>query len=170
MTVREAMAALEAAGSENIRAIYMRHGAGENQFGVKFGDLGKIRKQIGTDAKLALELWDTGNSDARMLACMIADPRTMPQDALDAWVESIGYYALADVFVQQVAGKSPHREALMMRWMRGLSRSGTTVSRRYWCSRWRESHRMATHSPCGGLNRLASMLRKQVGRCWRRSR
>jgi len=77
MTVAEAMAALEAAGSETIRAIYIRHGAGENQFGVKFGDLGKIRKQIGTDARLSAGLWATENSDARMLACMIADPKTM---------------------------------------------------------------------------------------------
>jgi 3-methyladenine DNA glycosylase AlkD len=48
---------------------------------------------------------------------MISDPTTMSQDSPDAWVESIGYYGLADVIVQQVAGNSPHRDALMARWI-----------------------------------------------------
>jgi 3-methyladenine DNA glycosylase AlkD len=52
-----------------------------------------------------------------MLACMIADPKTVTIAELDAWTETIGYYALADVFVQQVAGKSPHRDELMARWI-----------------------------------------------------
>jgi 3-methyladenine DNA glycosylase AlkD len=117
MTLKQAMKALEAAGSAQIRAIYSRHGAGENQFGVKFADLGKIRKQIGTDLKLAAELWATGNSDARMLACMVADAKMLSADTLQAWVESIGYSGLALVFAQQLAGKSPHRKELMLRWI-----------------------------------------------------
>ena len=117
MTVNQTMKALEAAGSAQMRAIYVRHGSGENQFGVKFADLGKIKKQTGTDSKLAAELWATGNSDARMLACMAADAKTLTADVLQAWAESIRYYGLAVVFVQQLAGKSPHRRELMLRWM-----------------------------------------------------
>jgi hypothetical protein len=53
MTVKETMERLKAEGSEQIRAIYARHSAGENQFGVKFADLRKLRKEIGTDDDLA---------------------------------------------------------------------------------------------------------------------
>ena len=39
MDPRTALAELEAAGTEKNRAIYRRHGAGENQYGVSFKDL-----------------------------------------------------------------------------------------------------------------------------------
>ena len=116
MTVRETMERLKAAGSEQIRAIYARHGAGENQFGAKFGDLGKLRKEIGTNHDLAKALWTTGNADARALAVMIADPKAPTEAELDSWVADISYYGLADVFARFVA-KSPHANSRMTAWI-----------------------------------------------------
>ena len=47
LTYDEAMAALEAAGTEQTRKSYLRHGASEPLFGVKFGDLRPLGKKIG---------------------------------------------------------------------------------------------------------------------------
>ena len=52
MSFDAVMAALEAAGSERTRATYLRHGATEPLFGVKFGDLRPLAKRIGTLDKL----------------------------------------------------------------------------------------------------------------------
>jgi 3-methyladenine DNA glycosylase AlkD len=116
MTVKETMERLKAAGSEQTRAIYTRHGAGENQFGVKYADLGKLRKEIGTDHDLAKALWATGNSDARALAVMIADPNAPTAAELDSWAADISYYGLAEVFARFVA-KSPHANSRMTAWI-----------------------------------------------------
>ena len=74
-TDTEILAELESLGSEQARKTYRRHGVGENQFGVSYSALGKLKKRIKTDHELALKLWESGNHDARILATMIADPQ-----------------------------------------------------------------------------------------------
>ncbi|MGH2463464.1 MAG: DNA alkylation repair protein [Candidatus Limnocylindria bacterium] len=118
MEPREALAQLEAAGTERNRAIYGRHGAGENQYGVAFKDLRTMAKRIGHDHNLAGSLWATGNADARLLACMVADPGRMSEEDLDAWIGGISYYVLVDEFVSSVASQVPGLRARTERWMK----------------------------------------------------
>jgi 3-methyladenine DNA glycosylase AlkD len=106
----EAMADLEAMGTEQNRKIYRRHGAGENQFGVSMANLNLLKKRIKTDQALAEALWATGNADARSLATLIAAPKAFDSAALDHWVadvEQARYYVLADMLVRYVASLSP---------------------------------------------------------------
>ena len=117
MDYAEAMAALEAKGSAQTRSTYLRHGATEPLFGVKFGDLRPLAKRIGTDHALAERLWASGNTDARLLACMVADPGQVSEDELDAWLEEIDTYFLVDVFVAEIASKAPGRRARAERWI-----------------------------------------------------
>jgi 3-methyladenine DNA glycosylase AlkD len=118
MDPRAALAELEAAGTEKNRAIYLRHGAGENQFGVSFKDLRAIAKRIGHDQALARSLWSTGNADARLLACLVAEPGKMDEEELDTWLAGISYYVLVDVFVAEVAAQVPGVRPRMERWIR----------------------------------------------------
>lgn len=118
MDVRSALAQLEAAGTEKNRNIYRRHGAGENQYGVAFKDLRAMAKRIGRDQALARALWATGNTDARLLACMVADPEKMDEEDLDAWIADISYYVLVDEFVSSVASQVPGVRFRMERWTR----------------------------------------------------
>jgi hypothetical protein len=113
----EAMAALEAAGTEQTRKTYLRHGASEPLFGVKFGDLRPLGKRIGTDHALAEQLWDSGNADARLLACLVADPAAVSEAELDAWLEDIDSYFLVDTFVAETASKAPGRLERAERWI-----------------------------------------------------
>ncbi len=114
--VEAVMRRLEAAGSAQRRAIYRRHGAGEVQFGVSFADLRAIAKELGRDGDLARALWATGNMDARMLACMVADPGRTTEADLDRWLDQISYYALVDTFVRNLASHVPGVRARMERW------------------------------------------------------
>jgi 3-methyladenine DNA glycosylase AlkD len=118
MDVRDALAQLEAAGTERNRVINLRHGAGENQFGVDFTDLRALARRIGRDHNLAISLWATGNADARLLACMVADPARLNDDELDAWMGGIAYYVLVDEFVADVASQVPGLRARMERWIK----------------------------------------------------
>jgi 3-methyladenine DNA glycosylase AlkD len=67
MNLKEAMAELEALGSEQMRGYNAKSGIGENQFGCKMGDIRNVAKKIKTDHALALQLWETGNHEARVL-------------------------------------------------------------------------------------------------------
>jgi 3-methyladenine DNA glycosylase AlkD len=102
--------------AQNVK-IYRRHGAGENQYGVSFGDLRPLAKRLGTDHELALALWDSGNADARCLATMVADPAALTREEADAWVVGIDYYLHADL-VGGVVARTPFALAAIDDWTR----------------------------------------------------
>ena len=117
MSFDEVYGQLEAWGSEKVRAINARQGAGDNQFGVKMGDLRGLAKAIKVDHALAMRLWETGNADARILATMIMDPAALTEAELEAMLTSLTYVNLADKLVDNVIARSPHAESLRLRWM-----------------------------------------------------
>ena len=64
------------------RAQDARSGAGENQFGVKLGDIRGLARTIRTDYALALSLWDTGNVDAQLIATLLVEPDRLSAEAV----------------------------------------------------------------------------------------
>jgi 3-methyladenine DNA glycosylase AlkD len=105
-TAGEVMRELESLGTAQNRKVYKRHGASDNVFGVSYANLNKLKKRIITDHDLALELWATGNHDARVLAAMIADPRQADDAMLVAWVGDLSDYVIADAvsgYINQTA-------------------------------------------------------------------
>ena len=115
MKLQETLHQLESLGTEQNRKIYRRHGVGENAYGVSFANLEKLRKAIKKDHALAVDLWATGNHDARILATMIADPKAMTSEDLDAWAKSLGNYTETDAFSRLAAG-SPLMREKMVQW------------------------------------------------------
>ncbi len=65
-----------------------------------------MQKKIKMDHNLALELWKTKNSDARILATKIVDINAIDQDLINKWIEDISYYALLDEFSYKIVAKS----------------------------------------------------------------
>jgi len=74
MIYKDLMQELKSLGSEQYRKTYKRHGVQGEVYGVSYAHLGTLKKKIKIDHELALELWKSGNHDARTLATMIADP------------------------------------------------------------------------------------------------
>ena len=115
LTAREAMAALEKAGSAQTRKTYARHGAPEPMFGVSFAVLKTLVKRIGVDHELAQALWATGNLDARFLAVKVADPARMSPADLGRWAREARMPMLG-CYVAQLASEGPHAAALAASW------------------------------------------------------
>src|SRR5215831_18302022 len=88
MTVNEVLAQLESLGDDARRAHNTKAGAPDNQFGVKLGDNRAMAKKIKTDHELALNLWDTRNVDAQLLAALIIQPKSLSADELDKLTRS----------------------------------------------------------------------------------
>jgi len=121
-TLDEVMAELEALGTAQNRKIYPRHGVdAEKLFGVPFAGYYALAKRIrpGTGAahKLAFELWATENHDARMLACMLADPAGFDPVELDRWVKDADNSILADAIAALVT-RTPQAESRVTRWIK----------------------------------------------------
>ncbi|WP_164015448.1 DNA alkylation repair protein [Pyxidicoccus trucidator] len=129
MDLQETMRELESLGSEQTRKTFLRHGAPGPLFGVKLGDLEKLRKRIKTNAGLAEALWDTGNADARMLATLVADAASMSWEHLDAWARALDWHTLVDVFINNVALRSQHARKAVETW---APLSGEMQSRAGW--------------------------------------
>lgn len=117
MDATQVMSELEAAGTAQNRKVYARHGYGEAMFGVSFAKLGVLRKRIGTDQELADTLWATGNQDARILACMVAEPGSFDRAKLEAWLGEIDHHTLCGIFASRVAGLHPEARAIAAAWI-----------------------------------------------------
>lgn len=74
MTSKEALEQLKLLRNEKMIAQNIKNGADNNQFGVKLGDIRDLANKIKSDHELGLELWKTGNIDARLLATLILKP------------------------------------------------------------------------------------------------
>src|SRR5215475_3091494 len=83
MTVNEILAQLESRGDDARRAHNTKAGAPDNQFGVKLGDIRALAKKIKADHQLALDLWDTGNVEAQLLATLVIKPGSLSATELD---------------------------------------------------------------------------------------
>lgn len=115
--LKQTLTSLQGKGSEGTKKIYLRHGAREPLYGVKFGDLTKIRKTLGVDHTLAVELWETGNNDAMTLALMIADPDKMKSGDIDRWMQPLKYDLLIGMLCEVVA-KTKHARSKWKKWSR----------------------------------------------------
>lgn len=120
MTVKKTLAELRELGSEGTKQIYLRHGASEPLFGVKFGDLNQLKKKIGVDQELAIGLWATGNGDAQTLALMVADPDAMKSSEIDAWLRSVSYELLLGMLAGLTA-KTSFASAKWKKWSKSKS-------------------------------------------------
>lgn len=132
MTLKETLEQLEVLSDEKIRTYNTKNGVGENQFGVKLGDLRKLAKKIKTNHELALELWKTENFDAQMLAMLIIKPKELTADELDAMVRSVKHTRVADWLNSYVVKLHPDNETLRQKWMKDMdpmaSRAGWNLT------------------------------------------
>ena len=99
MTLNEVMGYLESKGSEQTRKTFKRHGAPDNFFGVKVGDLKPLEKKLKGNHELAMELYATGNSDAQYLAGLIADPAKFSAADFELWAHGVTWNMISDYAV-----------------------------------------------------------------------
>ena len=117
MNAAEVLSELQALGSPSIKKVLTKHGAREPFYGVKVEDLQKIRKRIKVDYALALELYESGVSDAMYLAGLIADDPRMTRVDLELWVRGAYWYMLAEYTVPWVAAGNPLGPDLAREWI-----------------------------------------------------
>lgn len=121
MTTQEVLSEIKKLGSEQTKKVLSKHGAPEPFYGVKVADLKTIQKKIKRDQELALQLYDTGISDAMYLAGLIAEPQKMTKEQLQSWVEKATWYMLSEYTVAWVAAESKYGWELALKWIENSS-------------------------------------------------
>ena len=122
MKVNDVLTQLESLGDEARRAHNTKAGAPDNQFGVKLGDLRAVAKKIKTDHALAIQLWETGNVDAQLLATLIIKPKSLSADEVDKLTRSTTCAQVADWLNSYVVAEHPDKETLRKKWMTAKDR------------------------------------------------
>ena len=113
-TAAEVLAELAALEDPKVRAVNERHG---DDHGVNLGKLRAVAKRLKTQQDLALELWATGDSAARLLALLICRPKAFGRDELDTMLREARTPKVHDWLVNYVVKKSPHAEELRLAWL-----------------------------------------------------
>ncbi len=116
-TVESIMQELEKFGSAQTRKTFANHGAPDNMFGVKVGDLKTIVKRVKKNHELAIGLYNTGNSDAMYLAGLIGDEHKMTRADLNKWAKKSSWYMISEYTVPFVAAESPFGWELANEWI-----------------------------------------------------
>ena len=117
MTLNETLKQLKALSDEKTRKHNTKYGAGDNQFGVKHGDIRVLAKKIKTNHELAMSLWETGNADAQLLATLLMKPKSLPAKDVDRLVRSVAFSHVADWLMSYVVKQHPDKESLRQEWM-----------------------------------------------------
>ncbi|MCZ4142221.1 DNA alkylation repair protein, partial [Escherichia coli] len=81
-TVADVQQALDELEDPKHRAVNEKHG---DDFGVNLGKLRALAKALKSNQELANELWATGDTATRLVALLIAKPRSFSLDQLQAW-------------------------------------------------------------------------------------
>ncbi|APU17149.1 DNA alkylation repair protein [Actinoalloteichus fjordicus] len=112
-TVAEVLAELAALEDPRARKVNERHG---DDHGVNLGRLRALAKRLKTQQELALELWRTADTSARLLALLICRPKAFERDELDVMLREARTPKVQGWLVNYVVKKNPHAERLRLAW------------------------------------------------------
>src|SRR5262249_23310308 len=132
LTLEGTLRQLKSLGDEGRRAHNTKYGAGDNQFGVKHGDIRVLAKKIQSNHELAMPLWETGNVDAQLLATLLIKPKSLSAEEVDRMVRSVSFAHVADWLNSYVVKQHPDKETLRQKWMadddRWAARAGWSLT------------------------------------------
>jgi len=95
------------ANSSNLAGMAKFGMATEKRLGVTVPEMRKIAKEVGIDHQLALELWDTGIAEARIVASMIANPDKLTEEQMEDWVKDFNSWDVCDQVCMNLFEKVP---------------------------------------------------------------
>jgi 3-methyladenine DNA glycosylase AlkD len=81
--------------------------ATQQRLGVSIPDLRNLAKELRKDHKLAVELWKTGISEARILAAMVDEPEKLTEAQMEDWVKEINSWDICDQVCMNLFEKTP---------------------------------------------------------------
>lgn len=113
-TLDEVVAELSELEDARIREVNSRHG---DDHAVNLTKLRAVAKRVKKNHPLAVELWATGDSAARLVALLICRPKEFSEAELDSMIREARTRKVHDWLVGYVVMKGPHAEDLRVAWL-----------------------------------------------------
>ena len=88
----------------------------DNFLGVYHKDLNRIAKEIGKNNQLALQLFETGIYEARLLCSKIFNPKNVTEELMEKWVKTFENWEICDSFCMGIFAKSEFALAKILDW------------------------------------------------------
>jgi 3-methyladenine DNA glycosylase AlkD len=79
----------------------------EKRLGVQIPELRQLAKETGKNHQIALELWQTGIAEARILAAMTDEPEKVNEQQMENWVKDINSWDIDDQITMNLFEKTP---------------------------------------------------------------
>jgi 3-methyladenine DNA glycosylase AlkD len=117
MHTKEILSTLKKLGKPQTAAIYQRHGAGKDVYGTLTSEIAKLARKLKTNHAQAVDLWVTGNAEARILAMLIADPQQLTKAQAERFLGD-GPVRFVGCYLSDLVAKSPIAAATMKAWMK----------------------------------------------------
>jgi len=87
-----------------------------NSLGIYHKDLKLLAKKIGKDNRLAIQLFDSGIYEARILCSKIFNPKDLTEELLEKWVKTFENWEICDSFCMGLVAKSNFALAKILEW------------------------------------------------------
>lgn len=132
MTLSEVLNDLKSRENSKSRDGMSRFGINpEKAFGISVKYLRELGKKIGKNHKLALELWETGFHEARILATIIDEPNKASKSQFNKWINDVNSWDLCDQLCNNLLVKTVYAYDLAFEWskskMEFKKRAGFTL-------------------------------------------
>ena len=114
---QEVLATLKTLGKPQTAEIYKRQGAGADVCGVLTSEIAKIKKKIKVDHSLAMELWKSGNAEARILSLLISEPTKISRADADKLVKE-GQVRFLHCYLSDLLARIPDANTTQRAWMK----------------------------------------------------
>jgi 3-methyladenine DNA glycosylase AlkD len=119
MTVRDILKVLESEGSRwNVEGMARFGIVSAKAYGVSAPVIRALAKKIGTDHELALQLWETGVHEARLVAALIGDPTRVTKALMNKWVKDFDNWGMCDGACCILFDKTPFAYEMAAEWTR----------------------------------------------------
>jgi 3-methyladenine DNA glycosylase AlkD len=103
----------------------------DRAIGVSIPHLRKLGRRLGPDHRLALDLWDTGIHEARILASMVDDPAEVTQEQMEVWAADFDSWDVCDQVVGNLFDRTPFAMQAARAWTKRdeefVKRAGFTL-------------------------------------------
>ena len=117
MDKAEVLALLQRKGSRRNVAGLARYGIkAVRAFGVPMGTLLAMARRIGKDHALALELWESGWYEARLLAALVDDPEQVTRRQMNAWAAGFENWGDCDTVCFKLFDQTPFAWEQARKW------------------------------------------------------
>ncbi|HEY5810866.1 MAG TPA: DNA alkylation repair protein [Povalibacter sp.] len=117
--VDSVIASLKRLSSKKTRDGMARYGLpADHAMGVGVGAMRQLAKRIGPNHDLALELWQTGWYEARMVAVFIDEPARVTAAQMDRWCRDFDNWGICDTACFVLFDQLPHAFRKVSQWSR----------------------------------------------------